>query len=100
KADRISDLVGERLAEAHVRSVLARVFVERRWSPRFALLVPVLDRPPRYALYLQGPDAGDLTGLAQEVQEGLEANPHYRYAVEIGQLAPVEVRLIPASVEA
>jgi hypothetical protein len=98
KADRISDLVGEKLAEAHVRSVLTSVFAGQRLSPRFALLAPILGPLTRYALFLQG--AGDAAGVAAAVQAGLEANPHYRYAVELGQLAPVEVRLVPDAVEA
>src|SRR5581483_9435794 len=100
KADCVSDLVGEKLAEAFVRSVLDRVFDSRRWTPRFVILVPVLDRPPRYVLYLQGPSASDVEGLARQLQAGLEENPHYRYAVDLGQLAPAEVRLLPETVRA
>ena len=55
KCDQISDLVGEKLAEPHVRAVLERLPVLSRLAPRFTLLVPALDRPPRYRLYLQGP---------------------------------------------
>ena len=42
KADRVVDLVGEKLAESHVRSVLERVFARHRCTATFALLVPVL----------------------------------------------------------
>ncbi len=50
KADRVSDLVGEKLAESHVRSVCARVFAALGLAPRFALLAPVADRPALSAL--------------------------------------------------
>ena len=111
KADRVSDLVGEKLAEPHVRQVLDRLFAAYRLTPHFALLVPVLNRPPRYRLYLQGWE-GEASAepvfarfaarqeprpplcraeFAQELQDGLETNPHYRYAVRLGQLDPVEV---------
>src|SRR5262245_25377070 len=94
KVDRISDLVGEKLAEVHVRSVLDRVFASRGWTAAFAPLIPVPGRPAFYALYVQGGIA-DVKSLAAELQAGLEENPHYCYAVGLGQLAPVEVRLLP-----
>ena len=54
KCDRVSDLIGEKLAEAHVRAVLDRLFAAAGLQPRFALLAPAPGRPPRYRLYLQG----------------------------------------------
>jgi hypothetical protein len=94
KADRVSDLVGEKLAEGHVQAVLERVFAATRLTPRFALLVPVLREPPRYRLYLEGPDRGVVARLGRLLQAELEENPYYRHAVAFGQLAPVEVRLL------
>jgi hypothetical protein len=88
KADRVCDLVGEKLAEPHVHLVLDRVFAELGLTPAFALLVPVLGTPSRYRLYVQPGDPG---GLAQRLEAGLRENPYYRHAVAIGQLAPVEV---------
>jgi hypothetical protein len=96
KSDLVSDLVGEKLAEPHVRAVLDRLPAFRKLCPGFALLVPVAARPPRYRLYLQGP-AGttpSLVELRAELQQGLEENPYYRHAVAVGQLAPVEVALL------
>jgi hypothetical protein len=93
KADRTSDLVGEKLAEPHVRAVLDRVFEAHGLVPRFALLVPVEGRPARYRLYLQGPGPSpDLAALTAALQAGLEENPHYAYAVRLGQLGPAEVQ--------
>ncbi len=94
KADRTSDLVGEKLSEPHVRRVLDDLFAARKVSPRFALLVPVLGRPARYRLYLQGPDLPAAAALAADLQQGLEENPHYRHAVRLGQLAPAEVAVL------
>jgi hypothetical protein len=93
KADRTSDLVGEKLSEPHVRRVLDRLFAARGLSPRFALLVPVLGCPARYRLYLQGPGL-PADGLAADLQQGLEENPHYRYAVRLGQLGSAEVAVL------
>jgi hypothetical protein len=93
KADRVSDLVGEKLAEPHVRGVLERAFTSLGIAPRFVLLTPFLDRPARYRLYLQGvdfqPDLFD--ALQTELENGLRENPYYRHAVDLGQLAPVEI---------
>jgi hypothetical protein len=97
KADRISDLVGEKLAEVFVRDLLTRAFTARGETPRFALLAPTREQPACYALYLQGID--DPVLLAEQIEEGMRENPHYRYAVELGQLRPVEVRLLPDEVD-
>jgi hypothetical protein len=102
KADFLSDLVGEKLAEPHVRAVLDRLFEEHLVRPRFALVVPVVATPPRYRLYLQSdsPDLAQtcLTSLARGLETGLRENPHYRYAVDLQQLAPAELHLLPANI--
>jgi hypothetical protein len=98
KGDQISDLVGEKLAEQHVRLVLERMASLASLRPRFMLLVPVLERPPRYHLYLQGPSVDDaalmLPQICRELQAGLEENPYYRHAVAAGQLAPVAASIL------
>jgi hypothetical protein len=94
KSDCISDLVGEKLAEPHVRVVLERVFAKHGLTPRFALLAAVAGRPARYRLYLQSPGAGDSAGLIAGLEAGLEENPHYRHAVHLGQLAPAEIEVL------
>jgi hypothetical protein len=98
KSDQISDLVGEKLAEPHVRAVLERLPMLSQLRPRFTFLVPALGSPPRYRLYLQGPlldtCAQWLPQLRRELQAGLEENPYYRHAVAVGQLAPVEAGVL------
>jgi hypothetical protein len=97
KADRISDLVGEKLAEPHVRAVLDRVLAGLGLRPRFAMLAPAEGGPARYRLYLQDAAAGRtdiVTALQEELEAGLEENPYYRHAVRLGQLAAVEVWLL------
>ena len=98
KGDQISDLVGEKLAEQHVRLVLERMASLASLRPRFMLLVPVLERPPRYHLYLQGPSVDDAASLlpqiCRELQAGLEENPYYRHAVAVGQLAPIAASIL------
>lgn len=104
KCDATSDLVGEKLAETHVRAVLDRLAAVHGLRPRFTLLVPVVDRPPRYRLYIQGPgittDSPLLGPLQEGLEEGLKENPYYRHAIEIGQLAPVEITALDPEGEA
>ena len=90
KSDLISDLVGEKLAETHVRMVLDGM---ASLPPGFRLLVPVLGRPPRYRLYIQAKPGSEWVRqkMMHELQAGLEENPYYRHAVALGQLAPVEI---------
>jgi hypothetical protein len=97
KADRVSDLAGEKLSEPHVRAVLDRLFTDNVLSPRFALLVPVVGRPARYRLYLQGAAgaAAPPGALQAGLEAGLRENPYYRHAVALGQLAPAEVQPLP-----
>ena len=86
-----SDLVGEKLHEQHVRQVLQRTFETMSIEPSFSLLVPVIEKTPGYVLYVQGRAIESGTTLCRELSErlqaGLEENPHYRHAVQLGQLA-------------
>jgi hypothetical protein len=93
KADRTSDLVGEKLGEPFVRAAIERALDNVGARARFAMLVPVLERPPRYRLYVQvaSRESTRPTDLAEILQAELEANPHYRYAVQLRQLGTVEV---------
>lgn len=102
RADRVSDLVGEKLGEPHVQVVLDRVFAVHRLAPRFAMVVPVAEDMPRYRLYLQGSVEQLKTkrlDIARETEEGLRSNPYYRQAVQLGQLRPLEVQIMDADFE-
>ena len=114
KSDLVSDLVGEKLAEGHVRALLNRLPSLAGIVWQFQLLVPVLGRPPRYRLYIQAVrgagfqpaitvqgrlEACSTEAIRAELQKGLEENPYYRHAVAVGQLAPVEVALMDSNRE-
>jgi hypothetical protein len=101
KSERTSDLVGEKLAEPFVRSAIERVCENLRVKSTFALLAPGRESPPRYTLYLQAPNLGELNGrFSQAIDVALSSNPHYGYAVGIGQLAPASVHVVPSSISA
>lgn len=93
KSDCISDLVGEKLGEPHVRAAMDAVFLRHGIQTGYATLVPVEGCPPRYRLYLQGP-ATVPDALVTDFEAALQGNPHYAGAIRLGQLAPVEVGLL------
>ena len=99
----VSDLVGEKLSEAHVSKVLSASFSEIGLAPQFALMVPVMAKPPHYRLYFQG-GKNDLPGtddcrLLRTIEAGLSTNPYYRQALQLGQLEPLDLRRIRSSGE-
>jgi hypothetical protein len=100
KLTRTSDLVGEKLSEAHVQESLDAILGRLKLRPDFLLLVPVLDSPPHYRLCVQGIAADSLPLIECRLQERLEGNPYYRHAIAFEQLAPLEVVLLEPSVPA
>ncbi|MCA9214279.1 MAG: GH3 auxin-responsive promoter family protein [Planctomycetales bacterium] len=96
KANRVSDLVGEKLGEPHVNSVLKRAFASVGLGLPPAMLVPSNGQPPHYRLVLGGiaHANGRENELKRIVSDGLEENPYFRHAVAIGQLGPLEVHVL------
>jgi hypothetical protein len=97
RADRISDLVGEKLSESHVSRILHRAFYQHEIKPQFAMLVPIAT-PAGYCLYLQIENEQQSRVAGAEVLEGIESglkeNPHYGYALSLGQLQPLQMRIV------
>ncbi|MEM7396758.1 MAG: GH3 auxin-responsive promoter family protein, partial [Verrucomicrobiota bacterium] len=81
----ISDLVGEKLHEEHVASVLAKICPD-------GFLVPVPDMQRPHYVICVGEDQGRT--VVDLVDEGLSSNPHYRYARDLGQLGPPELCIL------
>jgi len=78
RAGLVSDLVGEKLEDSFVASVLGKLDVA-------AVLVPD-GAARRYKLWA---DTTNVDGLAAHVDAALGANPHYAHARTLGQLGPV-----------
>lgn len=99
RADRVSDLVGEKLDETHVRDVVDQVLRECGLSPSFSMMVPVDNGVRCYRLYLQGVtlSAAQKRDLEARLEAGLNDNPYYHYAVQLGQLASLQVQLLPSN---
>jgi hypothetical protein len=80
-----SDLVGEKLDDAFVQTVLTPIGVA-------AALVAQSRPRPHYQLWLDqapSPAVGELAAIAAQVESGLGKNPQYAYARRMGQLDPV-----------
>jgi hypothetical protein len=93
RGDRVSDLRGEKLTDGFVQGVLDRLF-EPGEGVRFAMLAPTGGTPAGYALFLDA--SGDVGGSrADRLDALLRENPHYRWAREVGQLAPPKVVRVP-----
>ena len=88
------DLVGEKLSESHVSHAVREVCEKHQIDCQFAMVVPVPDQLC-YRLYLEFTNAGRIhSGMARihhDLQSGLNENPHYRYATDLGQLHPLQI---------
>lgn len=92
----ISDLVGEKLNEQHVRQSIEVATASMGVSFRFALLAPTASTPAYYCLFLECELELSVTRqqqLAQAIDRELKQNPQYRLAVNAGQLQGVQIRL-------
>lgn len=88
REDRVSDRRGEKLSDGHVAAVLERLL---GGGGGFAMLAPDDEGGrPGYTLYLDSRRPSP-PGLAENLERGLAENPHYRWCVRLGQLAPARV---------
>ncbi len=100
RADMVSDLFGEKLAEAHVRSVVEATLRRNRIPADFWMVAPECTegKPGFYTLFIQtaegegGPQgARALAQAAEEIEADLRANPQYEHCIRLGQLLPLRV---------
>lgn len=91
KQDRVSDLVGEKVNARQVDLALEKARSDHGLDWRFALLAPGDGTPPGYVLYIES-DADDRTieGSVRDLEAYLSTGHHYRYARDLGQLAPMD----------
>ncbi len=90
RLDRGSDLRGEKLNATFVEAAVHQALTSH--PARFAMIAPELSEPPRYVLYVEG--AKDAEQLAAVLEERLCTTLHYRYARELGQLAPLRAQVV------
>jgi GH3 auxin-responsive promoter len=97
KADSTSDLVGEKVNDAHVRHVLQSIFEKYNIQPSFAVLRAERDPVPHYTLYLTEPTLIDnsimIDALCTDIDMSLSNNPCYQYARQATQLGRIRLKL-------
>jgi hypothetical protein len=98
----VSDWFGEKLNEVHVSRILQGAFGKVGVAPAFAMLACETGWPsPSYVLFIDTPESREiLHQVAKIVETGLCENFHYRYARQLGQLAPVRVYRVWQGAEA
>jgi hypothetical protein len=82
-----SDLVGEKLAEPFVASVLLRI-------GRPACLIAMPSPRPCYELLVEASSESFAAAIAHTVDQNLNVNPQYAYARALGQLGAVRGRAV------
>ncbi|MGL5080371.1 MAG: GH3 family domain-containing protein [Microcoleaceae cyanobacterium] len=84
-----TDLVGEKLHCDFVAAVLASLSLQ---AATFKTLIPVRQPMPHYLLLLDQ-TSQSVEEIAQQLDQALMQSYHYRYARQLGQLAPVTVQV-------
>jgi hypothetical protein len=97
----VSDWFGEKLNEAHVAGILRDVFDSLALSPAFAMVACEANHPePGYVLYIESSAANEtLHRAAARIEMRLQENFHYRYARQLGQLAPLCIFRVAGAME-
>ncbi len=94
----VSDLVGEKLEERHVQSVVEHVLAGHGLHTDFILFAP--ETTPEggfYTLFIQTPDPLPpplQQAVLETIDAGLNDNFHYRYARRLGQLTPPAMHVL------
>jgi GH3 auxin-responsive promoter len=89
----VSDWFGEKLNEAHVAGILRDAFNSLSLSPAFAMIACNPNQlQPGYVLYVESSATDEtLHRAAARIELRLQENFHYRYARQLGQLAPLRI---------
>lgn len=91
KADQISDLVGEKLAEPFVARQISSLLKQHGLTATFAMLIPIAT-PPRYRWVLQLQHGAKINpAIVAHLDDLLMENPHYAYARGLKQLHSIEL---------
>jgi GH3 auxin-responsive promoter len=88
RADRASDIAGEKLTAALVEQAIAAASHSIGITATFAMLAPSWTPTPHYRLYVEAPES-DAHSLAIALDRELNAAHHYRLCRALGQLGPI-----------
>lgn len=97
KTDSTSDLVGEKLNDAQIEAAIRSACEMLGLTPHYAQLTAE-QHPAGYVLRICDDAICSNDGLAKSfgnlLEKGLTRNPAYKYAIDLGQLAPLRVASI------
>ncbi len=97
KGSQVSDLYGEKLNGNHV----SRLIEKFDFDYRLAFVAPLKNNQKMgYCLFIDSDAKINWSQLAKQFESGLKKNFHYRYALSLGQLAPLKVYLMTPQQEA
>ena len=88
RADRASDIAGEKLTAALVEQAIAAASHSTGVNATFAMLAPSWTPTPHYRLYVEAPET-DAHSLAIALDRELNAAHHYCLCRALGQLGPI-----------
>jgi len=96
---RVSDLVGEKLAEGHVQTLLEELLAELGIAYHFILFAPEIDsKAAFYTLFIEPStplSSTRETALIEAIEVRLKDNYHYAYARRLGQLEKPRIMVLP-----
>jgi hypothetical protein len=105
RANRTTDLVGEKLQESFVQECIDRLFEKFEIAASFVMLLAMGQHTAKeaagriqchYQLQLETESTHvERSEISRELDRLLQANMHYRYARQLGQLGEIEVDLLP-----
>lgn len=100
KASHVADWFGEKLHERHVATALADALEahHRDTAPFAVIACNTTLTPPAYTLYIESSaPAAVLLRIGRSIEARLQANMHYRYCRDLGQLGPLQIFRISAA---
>lgn len=102
KTGLISDHFGEKLNERHVSEIFEALFAEYQLAPSFAMLAcETTHQPAAYTLFIEADSLSShiLTPLAIDLEQALQANFHYQYCRQLGQLGQARIFRVTANAQ-
>lgn len=93
--DKGTDLVGEKLNEAHASTAIRESLKHFQIECHFVMLAPEINaQGGRYTLFIEPTSTDRILEASRLIDQRLKENFHYKYACELKQLLPLNVFII------
>ncbi|MBK9016141.1 MAG: GH3 auxin-responsive promoter family protein [Saprospiraceae bacterium] len=90
----VSDMIGEKISEVTVNSILAKLVAQCPINSAFLYPVQMV-HSAKYLLIVESNEELEAASLTIQVENELSKNPYYKQALAIGQLAKLELLKLP-----